>query len=224
MGKVFHALNCAGALQCNATDTLCQGAPHGGQCLSAQGYTQPANADYPKSWTEPPVDYNRVRCPAGTPSGGSPQSSWWCESPAPEEDYADYNIASASIARLRAHVAAGGGSPLFLAVGFRDDHIPWASPKRFRDLYDLDSVPITKHPQSPDFDSVPRQAWQWPVYIGGLGFNITDKRWLPDADLRDAMLSYLANIAFTDAQLGRVLSAFDEVGYTSKTLTVYFGE
>ena len=38
------------------------------------------------------------------------------------------------------------------------------------------------------------------------------------------MLSYMANIAFTDAQLGRVLSAFDEVGYTSKTLTVYFGE
>ena len=84
----------------------------------------PTDADYPASWDERPVDFARVNC-------GPVQ---WCESAA-QETGCDYKVASAAIDRLEAHAAlsqhAAEKKPLFLGVGFRDDHLK----VRSRDLH-----------------------------------------------------------------------------------------
>lgn len=103
------------------------------------------------SWSVHPVDFARVYCHGyeeeqGTEAAAAAgPSNEWCGVPtsaANESDWADFKVAATAIARLRAHAASHAAaadqrrsettptptSPLFLGVGFRDDHLPWASP------------------------------------------------------------------------------------------------
>ena len=41
--------------------------------------------------------------------------------------------------------------------------------------------------------------------------------------LQEALASYMAAIAFTDEQLGKVLRAYDEAGYSNNTITLFTG-
>ena len=106
VGKLFHGHNCVrGDANCGPR---CHANATFEECIQ-----QPIDADYPHSWDEKPVDYPRVGC------GHDAQ---WCEND-DQEDGCDFKVASTAIARLEAHAAARSSKPLFLAVGFRDDHL-----------------------------------------------------------------------------------------------------
>jgi arylsulfatase A-like enzyme len=220
VGKLYHGRNCvrgdAGCCPANATLLEC--------------VQQPTDADWAGgSWDEHPVDFKRVTCTNQTNATWGHwkfESHSWCESPAPESEYCDYKVAQAAARRLRAHAARarqGDARPLFLGVGFRDDHLPWASPARWRALFDPAAVEATAHGAPPDFATVPRQAWQFPAWVGP-EYNLTDTKWLQPPALREALRSYMANIAFTDHQLGAVLAALAEVGYAERTLVLFTGD
>jgi hypothetical protein len=92
------------------------------------------------SWDEVPVDWKRTACDKRTTINNT--NNEWCElSPSiNESDLADFKIAAAAIARLEAHserqkqskLAGTPPQPLFLAVGFRDNHLPWSSTAEWR--------------------------------------------------------------------------------------------
>ena len=174
VGKIFHGRNCVrGDPGCCAANTTFH------ECVQ-----QPTDADFgggELSWDERPVDFGRVGCP---------KDVQWCESPAPDEQYCDYKVADAAIARLQAHAASHTDKPLFLAVGFRDNHLKWAAPARFRAALDPANLTITRHAETPSFDAasggVPRQAWQWPVWVGST-YKLSAAVRLSDADLHEAL-------------------------------------
>ena len=44
------------------------------------------------------------------------------------------------------------------------------------------------------------------------------------SEIKEALRSYMANIAFTDAQLGKIITVLDEVGYTANTIVLVTGD
>lgn len=227
VGKIYHGRNCVrgdpGCCAANATLLEC--------------VQQPQDADWAGgSWDERPVDFPRVRCEPTS------ESVNWCAGPAgvPDDQYCDAKIAHAATTRLRTHAArrrqssgaAADGKPLALFVGFRDNHLPWASPPTWRALFNPANVKATVRDATPSFNlsagGVPLVAWQFPAWVGHQPFkNVTalsDTHWLNTAERQEALRSYMSNIAFTDHQLGTVLATLDEVGYTNDTVVLFTGD
>eukprot|EP00040_Diaphanoeca_grandis_P035546 m.223825 g.223825 ORF g.223825 m.223825 type:complete len:561 (+) comp33412_c0_seq1:77-1759(+) len=218
VGKIFHGRNCIrgdpGCCPANASFASCVQQPTDADWLGGNG-----------SWDERPVDFARVSCGGQQHNSTDHDGRNWCGRPdVPETDYCDYRVADAAISRLQAHAAGNTTTkPLFLGVGFRDNHLPWASPQRWRDMFDPATVNATARGASPDFDNVPKQAWQYPVWVGPeYGLNATT--WLQPPVLQEALRSYMSNIAFTDHQLGRIFTTLDDIGYTNNTLVLFTGD
>ena len=69
-------------------------------------------------------------------------------------------------------------------------------------------------------------AWQYPAWAcSGAGQGAcSNTHWLQPPVLQEALAAYMASIAFTDEQFGKVLAAYDEVGYTNTTVTLFAGD
>jgi hypothetical protein len=167
-GKIYHGKNCVrgdpGCCAANATFLKC--------------IQQPQDADWRNgngSWDERPVDFGRVNCGQRNTTIANTNSQW-CEVDQPAENWCDYKVAEAAIAHIHAHAngTIGKGKPLFLGIGFRDNHLPWASPAKWRDLFDPAKVKATVHGRTPPIagvgtnssNAVPLMAWQYPNWVG----------------------------------------------------------
>ncbi|MDE0768612.1 MAG: sulfatase [Opitutaceae bacterium] len=105
--------------------------------------------------------------------------------------------------------------PFFIAAGFYRPHTPYIAPRKYFDRYDLDETQMPKLPAGYQ-DTVPASALsstpEWP------NFNTTEK------EARECKLAYDACISFVDAQVGRLLSAVDELGLRENTIIVLWGD
>jgi len=118
----------------------------------------------------------------------------------------DYHFVSYIIKKL----GEKRDQPFFLACGLKKPHLPWTPPKKYFDLYPIDSIILPKILET-DLDDVP------PV---GVRFA---KRKEHDAIVRDdkwkaCVQAYLATISFCDAMVGRLMDAFDKSGHANDTI------
>ena len=137
----------------------------------------------------------------------------WCARPdAPESEYCDYKVAQAAMERLKSHATSNSAKSLFLGVGFRDNHLPWAAPPRWRALFDPTKVKATVKGATPSFaqGQTPQMAWQWPMWVGNNPNNgkpkLSDTNWLQTRELQESLRSYMANIAVKDSTVSVVLA------------------
>ena len=65
----------------------------------------------------------------------------WEAADAPDNAYLDGRNADAAIRALRELK----GKPFFLGVGFLKPHLPFVAPKKYFDLYDPATLPLTDH-------------------------------------------------------------------------------
>ena len=67
----------------------------------------------------------------------------------------------------------------------------------FKALFDPAKVKATAHGAPPDFSpgQVPKQAWQFPSWVGP-EYNLSNTKWLQPPQLQEALRSYMGNIAF----------------------------
>lgn len=71
----------------------------------------------------------------------------------PEEETPDYKTASYGVAQLgKTHE-----KPFFLACGFHKPHLPWAAPRKYFDLFPLESIPMSEL-KADDLADVPPEA------------------------------------------------------------------
>src|SRR3954452_4370005 len=113
-----------------------------------------------------------------------------------DEEHTDGKVAPEGIKLLEQHK----DKPFFLAVGFYKPHTPWVAPKKYFDLYPLESITLPEI--APDFQKqVPKQALAsttpWPH------FGVTQQQ------ARESKQAYYAAISFVDAQIGKLLDAMD---------------
>ncbi len=137
---------------------------------------------------------------------------------APDENYPDARVASEAIRRLQVLRARDTGDPFFLAVGFHKPHLPFVAPKKYWDLYDSDKIDLPAWRQAPKgAPSYAMTNFEELRHYYGIPW---DKKPLPDSMCRDLIHGYYAGVSFTDAQIGRVLSALHEEGLADNTIVI----
>ncbi|WP_449071960.1 sulfatase [Prosthecobacter sp.] len=103
--------------------------------------------------------------------------------------------------------------PFFLAVGLYRPHSPWYVPQKYLDALPLDSIKLPEV-RADDLDDVPEVAKNH--------LKNGQHQQLVEKDLwKSAVRAYLANIAFCDAMLGRVLEAVEKGPNAKNTIIVF---
>ena len=129
-----------------------------------------------------------------------------------DSEMADYKVVDWAISELnKKH-----DKPFFQAVGIFRPHIPWFVPQKYFDLYPLDKLKLPEILEG-DLDDCSeigqkfcRRNWQ---------------TWLVKHDKwKEAVQGYLASISFADAQLGRLLDAFEASDYADNTVIVLWSD
>ncbi len=103
--------------------------------------------------------------------------------------------------------------PFFLALGLYRPHSPWYVPQKYFDALPLDSIKLPEV-KADDMDDVPAVAKSH--LKDSHHAKILEKNlW------KDAVRAYLANVAFCDAMLGRILEAVEKGPNAKNTIIVF---
>jgi arylsulfatase A-like enzyme len=171
-----------------------------------------ANAHRPGEWTDYFVGGKQKATPHPDAKndgvGGIKFKPLTDDSTLPDESIINYGIE-----QLRAK----HDKPFFLAVGLHKPHMPWNVPKKYYDLFPLDTIelpPTTKD----DLRDVPPAGVKMAKPDGDHAKMLQSGRW------KEAVRAYLAAIAYCDAQIGRLLDAYDQSPYKENTIVVFWGD
>lgn len=111
--------------------------------------------------------------------------------------------------------------PFFLAVGFLKPHLPFNAPDKYWKLYNRDSIKLPDNPFPPE--NAPKQAiHNWGELRSYYG--IPPEGPLTDEMAKTLIHGYYACVSYTDAQIGKVLDALDELGLSENTVVVLWGD
>ena len=130
-----------------------------------------------------------------------------------DQDIPDWTIADYGIASLQKK----HDKPFFLAVGFHKPHMPWNVPRKWFDLFPLESIKLPPYLEN-DLDDIPPAGIKMahpetdhvPILKSG--------RW------KEAIQAYLATIAYCDMNLGRLLDALEKSAYKDNTIICLWGD
>jgi arylsulfatase A-like enzyme len=173
----------------------------------------------PQSWQEyfPSQTQNKPPDPhpAKLPANGIPRTAQFDWGPLTEPDsrMGDHQVVDWAASELRKKQ----DKPLFLACGIFRPHLPWYVPQKYFDYFPLGKITLPTIKED-DLDDVPPLGRKMAKPEG-------DHKSVMDHNLwRQAVQAYLASIAFADAQIGRLLDAFDASPYAKNTTIVLWSD
>ncbi len=142
-----------------------------------------------------------------TPKRGLGSALAYYASPAPDEAHTDGKVAAETIALLEKNK----DRPFFIGAGFYRPHCPFIAPRKYFDLYPLDSVPA---PEASSAVETPPAAW-----------STTPPHWgLSAQEQRESIRAYYASVSFLDANVGLILDALDRLGLAGNTIVVFLSD
>lgn len=129
----------------------------------------------------------------------------------PESEWPDGKVANWACKFLSKH----HDEPFFLAVGIFRPHVPWFNPQRYFDLYPLEQLqlPLVKADDLDDLGTWARAR--------ALDRNSKHEKVVDFGEWKSAVQAYLASISHADANVGRVLDAFEKSRYRDNTIVVF---
>lgn len=110
--------------------------------------------------------------------------------------------------------------PFFIAAGFFNPHCPYVAPKKYFDLYPLESITMPSLEEAKkDLEDVPPMAIQrdtphWPYFFEGVSVE----------EARKCKQAYYASISFVDAQVGRLIEALRRNNLMENTIIVFWSD
>jgi arylsulfatase A-like enzyme len=107
--------------------------------------------------------------------------------------------------------------PFFLAVGLHKPHMPWNVPKKYYDRFPLETIELPPTKKG-DLDDVPPGGIKMAKPAGDHAAMLKSGRW------KEAVQAYLAAIAYTDDQIGKLLDALDNSDYAANTIIIFWGD
>ena len=174
----------------------------------------------PVSWSEPEILKQKGwRSSALDDSGGEGKGAAWEAADVPDEGYSDGKLAQLAVEKLTG--LKGDGQPFFLAVGFFKPHLPFNAPKRYWDLYDPATFKLNDDGQR--VKGISEHAHHSHRELGGYRDMPKDEH-LDAATMRTLRHGYHACVSYTDAQIGKLLAALDELGLAQNTIVVLWGD
>jgi arylsulfatase A-like enzyme len=137
----------------------------------------------------------------------------------PDSAYHDGSLADMAVEKLR--MFKQGKQPFFLAVGFLKPHLPFTSPKKYWDLYDPQKLKAADNPFAPK-NSLPYTLTDFGELRAYEG--VPKKGPVSEEMARQLVHGYRAATSFTDANIGRVLDALDQLDLRKNTIVVLWGD
>lgn len=112
--------------------------------------------------------------------------------------------------------------PFFMAVGFLRPHAPYTAPKKYFEMFPLDSIIMPEVPDD-DLSDIPLygKAMAWGTLPRGDHREVLD---LSPTYWRELVRAYLACTTFVDVQIGRVLDALDASDHADNTIIVLWSD
>jgi arylsulfatase A-like enzyme len=107
--------------------------------------------------------------------------------------------------------------PFFLAVGLHKPHMAWNVPKKYYDLFPLESIQLPPT-QENDLQDVPPEGVRMAKPNGDHAQMLKSGRW------KEAVQGYLAAIAYCDTQVGRLLDAYEKSPEKDNTIIVFWSD
>ncbi|MBX7209277.1 MAG: sulfatase [Verrucomicrobiaceae bacterium] len=128
-----------------------------------------------------------------------------------DSDLPDYKITDYGIHQLgEAH-----DKPFFLAVGLHKPHMPWNVPQKWYDMFPADKIDLPPYLKD-DLADVPPSGVKMARPEGDHANIVASGRW------KEAIQGYLAAIAYTDMNIGRLLDAYDKSACKDNTIIVFW--
>lgn len=133
--------------------------------------------------------------------------------------YFDGQIAAKSIEDLKR--LKKEGKPFFLATGFLKPHLPFNAPKKYWDLYPNENIQLPKNYFRPENapDAAIHNFGELRNYYG-----VPADGPVSDEMAHNLIHGYYACISYTDAQIGRILNALNELGLAENTIVILWGD
>jgi len=130
-----------------------------------------------------------------------------------DEDLMDWHTVNYSIERLN----KPSDQPFFIACGLHKPHLPFAVPRKYYDLFPLEGIQLPPY-RKDDLDDLPASGKKMAKAAADHARFVRDGNW------KNAIQSYLATVAYTDMNIGRLLDAFDRSPHRDNTIIVFWGD
>ena len=130
-----------------------------------------------------------------------------------DEEMPDYSVVSYGLEKLREK----SDQPFFLAIGLVKPHMPFSVPKKWFDLFPLESIQLPPH-RADDLDDVPPAGVRMAGPDGDHAKIVASGRW------KEAVQAYLATIAFCDSQVGRLLDGLEASPHRDNTIVCLWSD
>lgn len=187
-------------------------------------HTAHGNRDDDRSWSAPSLTADAARkggapAPKPQPKGKKADNTRppYAAPDVADDAEADGRIAAQAIRTLK----DVKNKPFFLAVGFLKPHLPFVAPKKYWDLYDPAKIPLAPNQRPPAGA---------PAFAGNGAGELRTYSGVPkqgpvtEAEQRKLKHGYYACVSYTDAQVGKVLAALDELNLRDNTVVVLWGD
>jgi arylsulfatase A-like enzyme len=130
-----------------------------------------------------------------------------------DEDLMDWHTVNYCIDRLRRK----DGQPFFVACGLHKPHLPFAVPRKYYAQFPLETIQLPPYLKD-DLADVP------PAGVRMAKANGDHAQFIRDGNWKNAIQSYLATIAYTDMNVGRLLDALEKSPERDNTIIVFWGD
>ena len=135
----------------------------------------------------------------------------WLAAEGKDEEQTDGMIATEAIKLMEQKK----GEPFFVAAGFFRPHTPFVAPKKYFDMYPMETLRLPYAPED-DREDIPAAAFAHNCPIPHYG--------LDEVTCLKAMQAYYACVSFIDAQVGRMLDALERLKLTDNTIVVFWSD
>ncbi|MDB6028084.1 MAG: Sulfatase [Verrucomicrobiales bacterium] len=108
-------------------------------------------------------------------------------------------------------------STFFMTCGIHRPHTPWDVPKKYFDLYPLDSIQLPSV-STDDLADIPSAGLE--MAHNGIQHSAIVKAGV----WKDRVRAYLAAVSYADAQIGRLLDALEKSGQQENTTIIFVGD
>lgn len=151
--------------------------------------------------------------PPGEGENGGVGGIRFAPSDGKDEESHDYHTVDYCLEEL----AKPQDKPFFLACGLHKPHMAWNVPRKYYDLFPLESIQLPKVLET-DLDDVPPAGVKMARPEGDHAEMLKSGRW------KEAVRGYLAAGAYCDAMVGRLMEGFDKSPHKDNTIIVFWGD
>ncbi|WP_417380659.1 sulfatase [Gimesia sp.] len=134
-----------------------------------------------------------------------------------DEELPDGLLAQQAIKKLREFKQ--GEQPFFLGLGFIKPHLPFVAPKQDWEAFENVEIPPVPHPEKAE-----SAYWHKSGEFYNYDMEFEKTRPLSRESRENVRRGYLACVRYTDRQVGKVLTALDDLGLRENTVVIVWGD